>query len=62
VALVNPVVGAATLLANAVLQNPLSRIFSYRYQVTGTWSDPHVDKAGDILLEEKLKGQGESKP
>jgi uncharacterized protein YhdP len=62
VALVNPVVGAATLLANAVLQNPLSRIFSYRYQVTGTWSDPQVDKAGDILLEEKLKGQGEGKP
>jgi uncharacterized protein (TIGR02099 family) len=62
VALVNPVVGAATLLANAVLQNPLSRIFSYRYQVTGTWSDPQVDKASDIPLEEKFKGQGESKP
>ena len=62
VALVNPVVGAATLLANAVLQNPLSRIFSYRYQVTGSWSDPQVDKAGDIVLDGKTKLEGESKP
>ena len=62
VALVNPVVGAATLLANAVLQNPLSRIFSYRYHVTGSWSDPQVDKAGDMLLDGKAKLEGESKP
>jgi uncharacterized protein YhdP len=50
------------LLANAVLQNPLSRIFSYRYQVTGSWSDPQVDKAGDIVLDGKTKLEGESKP
>ena len=62
VALVNPVVGAATLLANTVLQNPLSRIFSYRYHVTGSWSDPQVDKAGDMLLDGKAKLEGESKP
>lgn len=46
VALINPLVGAATLLANTVMQNPLNRLFSYRYHVTGTWSDPLVDKAG----------------
>jgi uncharacterized protein (TIGR02099 family) len=45
-ALVNPVVGAATLLANTVLQDPLSRIFNYRYHVTGSWSDPKVEKVG----------------
>lgn len=46
VALINPLVGAAALLANTVMQNPLNRLFSYRYHVTGTWSDPQVDKAG----------------
>lgn len=45
-ALVNPVAGAAALVANTVLQKPLNRLFSYRYHVTGTWSDPQVDKAG----------------
>lgn len=45
-ALVNPVVGAAALVANTVLQKPLNRLFSYRYHVTGTWADPQVDKTG----------------
>ena len=35
-----------SLVANTVLQKPLNRLFSYRYHVTGTWSDPLVDKAG----------------
>ncbi|MFZ2268736.1 MAG: YhdP family protein [Azonexus sp.] len=47
VALVNPVVGAAALLANTMLPNPLNRLFSYRYHVTGSWSDPKVEKAGE---------------
>lgn len=50
VAVVNPVVGAAALLANTVLQKPLNRLFSYRYHVTGTWEDPKVDKAGSGIL------------
>lgn len=50
VALINPVAGAATLLAGSVLQNPLNRLFSYRYHVTGTWSEPLVDKAGQTEL------------
>ena len=64
--LINPVVGAAALLASTVLQNPISRLFSYRYHVTGTWNDPLVDKAGETLLEVKPKPEenlpGESKP
>jgi uncharacterized protein (TIGR02099 family) len=44
-ALINPVAGAAALVAtNTVLKKPLSRLFSYRYHVTGSWSDPQVDK------------------
>lgn len=48
-ALVNPVVGAAALVANTVLQKPLNRLFSYRYHVTGNWSDPKIDKTGETV-------------
>lgn len=61
-ALVNPVVGVAALLANTVLQNPISRLFSYRYHVTGTWADPKVDKTGEVMLDLKEKLEEEIKP
>ena len=51
VLLLNPIVGAAALLASAVLQNPLGRLFSYRYHVTGSWSDPKVEKVGEFVEE-----------
>ena len=44
--MLNPVAGAAALVANTVLQKPLNRLFSYRYHVTGTWGDPQIDKTG----------------
>ncbi len=44
--LANPIVGAAvgagTLLAQKLLNDPLDQIFSYDYRVTGPWSDPNV--------------------
>ena len=42
--LINPVAGAVSLIAGAAGQSPLNRLFSYRYRVTGTWSDPVVEK------------------
>lgn len=45
-ALVNPVAGAAALVANTVLNSPLNRVFGYRYRVTGSWADPQVEKLG----------------
>jgi len=61
-ALVNPVIGAAALVANTVLQKPLNRLFSYRYHVTGTWADPKVNKAGESVQEQKPKQDDESTP
>ena len=43
VTLVNPIAGAATFLAQRVLGDPLSRLLSYQYHITGTWADPLVD-------------------
>ncbi|MBU1366158.1 MAG: TIGR02099 family protein [Gammaproteobacteria bacterium] len=61
-ALVNPVVGAAALVANTVLQKPLNRLFSYRYHVTGTWADPQVNKTGESAPEVKLPPGVDSQP
>jgi len=49
--LINPIAGAAALVASTVLQNPIGRLFSYRYQVTGSWSDPKVEKVGQFVEE-----------
>ena len=40
-----PLAGVATLIAQRVFKNPLGQIFSYEYVVSGTWSDPKVEKA-----------------
>ncbi|MFO1398618.1 MAG: YhdP family protein [Burkholderiales bacterium] len=44
--LLGAAVGAGTLLAQKLLDNPLGSIFSYDYRVTGSWSDPHVERVG----------------
>jgi uncharacterized protein (TIGR02099 family) len=45
-AIVNPLVGAVTYLAQKTLGNPIGRLFSYDYKVTGSWVDPVVEKTG----------------
>jgi len=44
VGLVNPIVGVATLIAGRVMKNPLGKLFAYEYSVSGTWTDPKVEK------------------
>jgi uncharacterized protein YhdP len=44
VALVNPVAGVAAVIAQRVLKNPLGQIFAFDYTVSGSWSEPKVDK------------------
>lgn len=43
-AIANPLVGIGSFIAQMVLKDPLSKIFSFEYLVTGTWSDPIVKK------------------
>lgn len=49
--LANPAVGAAAVLANKLLRNPLNKIFSFQYHVTGSWSDPKMEKVGQAVQE-----------
>ena len=44
--LVGAVVGAGSLLAQTMLQDPIEKMFSYEYTVTGGWSDPVVARNG----------------
>lgn len=54
-----PVVGIGSLIANKVLGNPLDKLVSFEYNVTGTWSDPSVVKVGQapVTQNENKSGQ-----
>lgn len=49
-ALINPVIGVAALAAQKVLQDPVSKIFSVDYRVTGTLTDPVVSKGKPTVI------------
>ncbi|NJM33075.1 MAG: hypothetical protein HC848_09810 [Limnobacter sp.] len=40
----NPAVGIASLLADYILKDPLSKIFSLQYKVTGPWDNPKIER------------------
>ena len=44
VTVLNPIAGAVTFAAQKVLGDPLGKVFSFKYHITGTWSEPLVDK------------------
>lgn len=44
VSLINPVAGVVTLLAGRLMKNPLGKFFAFDYNITGTWTDPKVEK------------------
>lgn len=50
-ALAHPVAAAAAAIANKVFQNPLNKIFSFQYHVSGSWNDPKVEKVGQTVQE-----------
>lgn len=44
--LLGAAIGAGTLLAQRMLNNPFDQLFSYQYVVSGNWDDPVVTRAG----------------
>jgi uncharacterized protein YhdP len=44
VGFINPIAGVVTLLAGRLMKNPLGKFFAYDYVITGTWTDPKVEK------------------
>jgi len=41
-----PVVGIGAFILNKILREPLDKLASFEYNVTGTWADPNVVKVG----------------
>jgi len=41
---ISPVVGLTTLLAQKLLRNPLGQMFAFEYGISGSWTDPKVEK------------------
>ena len=50
---ISPVVGIGSLIVNKVLGNPLDKLASFEYNVSGLWSDPDVVRVGDFAKEAK---------
>lgn len=50
--LANPAVGLAALLAQKVLKDPLEQMFAFEYGVTGSWSDPKVEKLQTAVVKQ----------
>ena len=45
-ALINPFVGLGSLVAQYALAEPLKRILTYRYAISGSWDEPQVVELG----------------
>ncbi|MDO8310974.1 MAG: YhdP family protein [Sideroxyarcus sp.] len=43
-----PVVGVSVLLANKLLRDPLDKLVSFVYNVSGSWADPKVERLGQL--------------
>lgn len=41
-AMVNPVIGLGSFVAQLALRGPIQQIFSYEYEISGSWADPKV--------------------
>ena len=44
-----PAVGAGVFLANKIFRDPLDKLVSFEYNVTGSWVDPKVEKVPPII-------------
>lgn len=58
VLLANPATGAAAWVFNKLFGNPFDQAFAFEYAVTGSWSDPKVEKLSGPPKETKEPKEG----
>ncbi|MHB8667436.1 MAG: YhdP family protein [Burkholderiales bacterium] len=46
--LANPIAGVASFVAQRLLKDPLGQAFAHEYLVTGSWTDPKVEKVTQV--------------
>jgi uncharacterized protein YhdP len=56
-AIVNPIVGLATLLAQKALKDPIGQMVAFDYEVKGTWADPTVTKKKRTQAQDGKQGR-----
>lgn len=57
VLVINPVVGISAFVVDKILGNPLDKLVSFEYNVTGTWAEPNVSKVGEKSIPVRVKGE-----
>ena len=50
---ISPAVGIGSLIVNKVLGEPLDKMASFEYNVSGTWSDPNVVRVAKVVAQPK---------
>jgi len=48
---ISPAVGIGSLIVNKVLGDPLDKMASFEYNVSGKWSDPNVVKVPKVAAQ-----------
>ncbi|MBU3693269.1 MAG: TIGR02099 family protein [Rhodocyclaceae bacterium] len=57
----NPVAGLAVFLAQQLLDDPIGKLITFNYYVTGSWADPQVSRRGAPELSTRPKTEREGK-
>ncbi|HEX4857182.1 MAG TPA: YhdP family protein [Limnobacter sp.] len=58
----NPAVGIASLIADFVFKDPLSKIFSFQYKVSGPWTAPLIERVRKNEVQEVPTNPVNSRP
>lgn len=54
---INPMVGLTALVLQKLLKDPLGQLMAYEYQISGSWSDPKVERLGSALVNAARRAQ-----
>ncbi|MEQ1880418.1 MAG: YhdP family protein [Burkholderiales bacterium] len=56
-AIVNPLVGLAALITQKALKDPLGRLATFEYGISGTWSEPVVERVNSAAADKPARGR-----
>ncbi len=59
---VNPAIGLSVFLAQLLLKDPLSKVLSYQYAISGSWEDPQVNRVSGAPNEQPGAAPNSSEP
>jgi uncharacterized protein (TIGR02099 family) len=52
---INPIFGVSAFVVDKLLGNPLDKLVSFEYNISGTWADPSVVKVGEKYVPIRIK-------